>query len=84
MPMEEGYWELMKSSIADFVNTGSNAGGSITAALFLKQFVDKKLPLAHLDIAGPVWKDKTGGTGFAVSTLVEWVVNNSSALGMWN
>lgn len=79
MPMEEGYWELMKFNIADFVNTGSRAGGSITAALFLKRFVDEKLPWAHLDIAGPVWKDKTGGTGFAVSTLVEWVVKNSSA-----
>jgi leucyl aminopeptidase len=44
----------------------------------------RKLPWAHLDIAGPVWKDKTGGTGFAVSTLVEWVVKNSSALGMWS
>jgi hypothetical protein len=43
------------------------------------QFVDEKLPWAHLDIAGSVWKDKTGGTGFAVSTLVEWVVKNSSA-----
>jgi leucyl aminopeptidase len=79
MPMEEGYWEFMKFNIADFVNTGSRTGGSITAALFLKEFVDEKLPWAHVDIAGPVWKDKTGGTGFAVSTLVEWVVKNSSA-----
>ncbi len=48
MPMEEGYWELMKFNIADFVNTGSHAGGSITAALFLKQVI--KTPsglLAH-------------------------------------
>jgi leucyl aminopeptidase len=79
MPMEEGYWEMMKSNIADMVNTGARAAGSITAALFLKQFVDEKLPWAHLDIAGPVWKDKTGGTGFAVTTLVEWVSKNSSA-----
>lgn len=48
MPIEEGYWELMKSNIADFVNTGSHAGGSITATLFLKQFVDEKASLGTL------------------------------------
>ena len=37
MPLEEAYWEGMKSSIADMVNTGPRPGGSITAALFLKQ-----------------------------------------------
>ncbi len=37
MPMEEAYWEMMKSNIADMVNTGARPGGSITAALFLKQ-----------------------------------------------
>jgi leucyl aminopeptidase len=37
MPMEEGYWDMMKSNIADMVNTGGRPGGSITAALFLKQ-----------------------------------------------
>jgi leucyl aminopeptidase len=39
MPMEEGYWEFMKFNIADFVNTGSRTGGSITAALFLKEVI---------------------------------------------
>lgn len=37
MPMEESYWESMKSGVADMVNTGGRQGGSITAALFLKQ-----------------------------------------------
>jgi leucyl aminopeptidase len=78
MPMEDSYWEMMKSNIADMVNTGGRAGGSITAALFLKHFVDESIPWAHLDIAGPVWKDKIGGTGFAVATLVEWVVSHKS------
>lgn len=40
MPMEDSYWELMKSNIADMVNTGGRPGGSITAALFLKQVSD--------------------------------------------
>jgi len=79
LPMEEKYFDSMKSVVADMKNTGSRAGGAISASLFLKQFV-KDTPWLHLDIAGPVWSDKdngytnAGGTGFAVRTLVNWVV----------
>lgn len=79
MPMEEKYFEGMKSPIADMKNAGPRAGGSITAALFLKQFV-QDTPWAHLDVAGPVWTDKengyntAGATGYGVRTLVNWVV----------
>lgn len=79
MPMEDKYFEGLKSPIADMKNTGPRAGGSITAALFLKQFVEKT-PWAHLDVAGPVWADKehgvnnSGATGFPVRTLVNWVL----------
>ena len=79
MPMEEKYFEGMKSVVADMKNTGPRAGGAITAALFLKQFVEKT-PWVHLDIAGPVWTEKegsynnAGATGFAVRTLVNWVL----------
>lgn len=78
MPMEEKYFEGLKSGVADMKNTGPRPGGAITAALFLKQFV-KETPWAHLDIAGPVWTDKengcnnSGATGFPVRTLVNWV-----------
>ncbi|WP_375512565.1 leucyl aminopeptidase [uncultured Nostoc sp.] len=78
MPMEEKYFEGLKSGIADMKNTGPRPGGSITAALFLKEFV-KETPWAHLDIAGPVWTDKengyngAGATGYGVRTLVNWV-----------
>lgn len=44
MPMEESYWESMKSGVADMVNTGGRQGGSITAALFLKQVNSSCLP----------------------------------------
>jgi leucyl aminopeptidase len=80
MPMEDKYFEGLKSGIADMKNTGPRYGGSITAALFLKQFV-KDTPWAHLDIAGPVWADKengynsAGATGFGVRTLVSWVLS---------
>src|SRR4028119_204623 len=79
MPMEEKYFEGLKALHADMKNTGPRPGGSIRAALFLKQFV-KDTPWAHLDIAGTVWSDKENGyngpgaTGFGVRTLVHWVV----------
>ncbi|RUS96275.1 putative cytosol aminopeptidase [Dulcicalothrix desertica PCC 7102] len=81
MPMEEKYFEGLKSGIADMKNTGPRPGGSITAALFLKQFVKETPSWAHLDIAGPVWADKENGynpggaTGFGVRTLVNWVLS---------
>lgn len=79
MPLEEKYFDSMKSSIADMKNIGGRAGGAITAALFLKQFV-KDTAWAHLDVAGPVWADKefgynnAGATGYGVRTLVNWVL----------
>ncbi|KEH38070.1 leucine aminopeptidase (cytosol aminopeptidase), putative [Medicago truncatula] len=79
MPMEESYWESMKSGVADMLNTGGRQGGAITAALFLKQFVDEKVQWMHIDLAGPVWNEKQRcATGFGVSTLVEWVLRNAS------
>lgn len=82
MPLEEKYFEGLKSPIADMKNTGPRPGGSITAALFLKQFV-KETAWAHLDVAGPVWADKengynnSGATGFGVRTLVNWVLSET-------
>jgi leucyl aminopeptidase len=80
MPMEDKYFDGLKSLVADMKNTGPRPGGAITAALFLKQFV-KETPWAHLDVAGPVWTEKENGynspgaTGYGVRTLVNWVLN---------
>lgn len=76
MPLEESYMEQMKSPVADLKNTGGRMGGSITAALFLKEFVDtSKIQWSHLDIAGPVWQEKNGGaTGFGAQLLAEWAI----------
>jgi len=79
MPLEETYWDGMKSDFADMKNTGPRFGGAITAALFLQKFVQKDISWAHLDIAGPVWAEKpkgvngTGGTGTMVRTLSEFI-----------
>ncbi|MBD0267555.1 MAG: leucyl aminopeptidase [Cyanobacteria bacterium Co-bin8] len=82
LPMEEKYFEGLKSLAADMKNTGPRPGGSITASLFLKQFVNGT-PWAHLDVAGPVWIEKEGpyhspgATGYGVRTLVQWVLASS-------
>lgn len=83
LPMEEKYFDGLKSIVADMKNTGPRPGGSITAALFLKQFVTST-PWVHLDVAGPVWTEKEsgynnpGGTGFGVRTLVHWVLGQEA------
>lgn len=48
MPLEAGYKESIKGSITDLKNlSGAKGGGSITAALFLQEFVEKT-PWAHI------------------------------------
>jgi leucyl aminopeptidase len=79
LPLNDDLFGQLKSPIADMKNTGLRYGGAITAALFLKQFVDPGTGWAHLDIAGPAFTDKPhgytpkGGTGVAVRTLVQIV-----------
>jgi leucyl aminopeptidase len=74
MPLDEAYDRQIKSDIADMKNVGGRPGGSITAAQFLKRFVNDK-PWAHLDIAGTAWATKDaacvpkGATAFGVRLL---------------
>jgi leucyl aminopeptidase len=82
MPMEDKYFDGLKSIIADMKNSGPIPGGAITAALFLKQFV-KETSWAHLDVSGPVWTEhesgynNPGATGYGVRSLVHWVLANA-------
>lgn len=76
LPTNEGYKKLIKSHIADLKNTGGRFAGTITAGMFIQEFVQDK-PWIHLDIAGTSWSDSSsdygvkGGTGAPVSTLYE-------------
>jgi len=76
MPLFDDYREQLKSDIADMTNTGGRPAGSVTAAMFLKEF-SGGLPWAHLDIAGTAWADEAkpflpkGPSGVAVRTLAE-------------
>jgi leucyl aminopeptidase len=75
MPMDEEYKELLKSNFADLHNIGGRSGGSITAAWFIRDFVDET-PWIHLDIAGTAWLDDAkpymakGATGVGLRTFV--------------
>jgi leucyl aminopeptidase len=81
LPLTARLREQLKSSVADMRNTGDRFGGAITAGLFLKTFV-KDTPWVHVDIAGPASLTTTrpsqpkGGTGFAVSTIVEYATRS--------
>jgi len=80
MPLWDDYFELIKSDIADYKNTGGRNGGAITAAAFLSKFVGD-IPWVHLDIAGPCWLNKDrpytprGASGIGVRLLISWLRN---------
>ncbi|KAI5137754.1 cytosol aminopeptidase [Nematocida ausubeli] len=79
LPVTDEYKSLISSEVADLKNVGGPAGGSITAALFLREFV-KETPWAHLDIAGVAFNTLTpelhgkGATGRPVKLLTNWVM----------
>jgi leucyl aminopeptidase len=83
LPLGEEYAELIKSDIGDIKNTGGRHGGAITAAEFLKVFVEDT-PWIHLDIAGLAWAEDSkpyiakGPSGVGVCSILEWVRKYSS------
>jgi leucyl aminopeptidase len=84
-PMADAFDRLIDSPIADMKNVGPREGGSITAAQFIKRFVEDGVRWAHLDIAGTVWSDKPGttydkgATGFGVRLLDQYVADRLEA-----
>ncbi|TVV72869.1 leucyl aminopeptidase [Sphingomonas solaris] len=82
LPLGDAYDKLIDSPIADMKNVGPRPGGSITAAQFLKRYIDEGVKWAHLDIAGMVWAAKPGtlhdkgATGYGVRLLDRFVADN--------
>ena len=78
LPLDDEYKEIIKSNIADMVNSGGRWGGAISAAMFLKEFAEDT-PWIHLDIAGTAWMEENkpwiakGPSGIALRSLVEFV-----------
>ena len=81
-PIGPAYDKQIDSPIADMKNVGPRYGGSITAAQFIKRYIDNGTPWAHLDIAGTVWTDKPGttwdkgATGYGVRLIDRYVRDN--------
>ncbi len=79
MPLIEELREQLKSDTADLKHTGDRMGGSITAALFLREFIGKTKNWVHADIAGPSTSDRAvgwnakGATGHGVLTFLALV-----------
>ena len=79
MPLYDDYKQGLESEVADVKNSGPRWGGSIIAALFLKDHLKEGIPWAHLDIAGADWAERThdegpkGATGVGTRTLISWI-----------
>jgi leucyl aminopeptidase len=78
LPLVEEYKESLKTPYADLNNISAGGlAGAITAGLFLREFVPSGTSWVHLDIAGPMFRDKdwkyyeAGALGFAVKTFVD-------------
>jgi leucyl aminopeptidase len=78
LPLVEEYKDSLKTPFADFNNIAAGGlAGAITAGLFLREFVPEGTPWAHLDIAGPMFRDRdwkyyeAGAIGFGVKTMVD-------------
>jgi leucyl aminopeptidase len=76
LPLDPAYDKMIRSKIADVKNIGGANSGSITAAQFLKRFIEEGTEWAHLDIAGVAWQDgeqkpmiPSWGTGWGVKLL---------------
>jgi leucyl aminopeptidase len=81
LPLWDDYRDQVKSDVADLKNSGGRAAGTITAAMFLKEFVD--YPWVHLDIAGTAYSETDlvsiprGPTGVPMGTFVQFVRGRS-------
>lgn len=80
LPLVEAYTEELKSPVADLRNVAkSRYGGAINGALFIREFVPKNIPWAHIDIAGPAFSEKEsatsiyGATGYGVRFLLSFL-----------
>ena len=83
LPFTPDFKAAIKSDIADIQNVGkqSIAAGTITAAWFLREFVENDTPWVHLDIASTTFNVpnisyyRTGATGASVRLLVDLAMN---------
>jgi leucyl aminopeptidase len=80
MPLLEDLRDQIRSDVADVKQTGDRYGGSITAALFLREFIGDTKNWVHADIAGPAatdrpsgWNQAKGATGHGILTFLSLI-----------
>ncbi len=80
LPLYEEYKEMLKSDVADMINSGSKGqAGSSAGGIFLNEFVEPDQKWVHLDIAGPSYTDRDvpevpkGATGVGVRTFLYYL-----------
>ncbi|HET8680936.1 MAG TPA: leucyl aminopeptidase family protein [Micromonosporaceae bacterium] len=80
MPLVEDYVPALAGDDADLNNAANIGAGSVTAALYLREFAGAARDRwAHLDMSAPAWSDSVdgelpkGATGFGVRTLLRWL-----------
>jgi leucyl aminopeptidase len=84
LPLWDEYRELLKSDYADMKNAGGRWAGSVSAAIFLKEFVPAGIPWAHCDIAGTAHFEKAragypaGASGFGIAAMVDLLRRRSA------
>jgi leucyl aminopeptidase len=80
LPLYESYLSMLDSNIADISNSSSSPyAGAITAALFMKKFVDEKVCWAHFDLMAWNIASKPGrpegGEAMAILSVFEFLSN---------
>jgi len=91
MPLPADYVEYLGSEVADLYSAPDRGAGSVTAALYLREFVgDRRDRWVHVDMSAPSWSESAdgvlpkGATGWGVRTLLRWLAALPSSSGSLN
>jgi len=83
LPLHQPYKDMLKSDIADMINSvPSPFGGAITAALYLEAFVEKGTPWVHFDVMA--WNNRSlpgrpvGGEAMGIRAVFDMLRNRYS------
>lgn len=83
LPFPKELRETLNGRVADLRNIGDRPGGTLSAGIFLKEFVGDH-EWAHVDIAGPAFTSKAygynpvGGTGMSMRTVLATIEAEAS------
>jgi leucyl aminopeptidase len=79
MPVDDYHAELIKPKSADLTNSpGKSEGSSCQAAAFLRNFVEKGVDWAHIDIAGVAGSD-SHSSGYGAKLLLHYLRSQTKA-----